>query len=85
MAENIAVYRIMPEEPGYENEIKKKLTGIKVANLKDIKIEPFAFGINAINAVFVLEEREGALDTLEEEIKKIKHVSDVRLEHISRI
>lgn len=85
MAENIAVFRIMPEEPGHENEIKKKLSSIKSANLKDTKIEPFAFGLNSINAVFVLEEREGALDALEEEIKKIKHVSDVRLEHITRI
>ncbi|MEM4662779.1 MAG: hypothetical protein QXM75_02035 [Candidatus Diapherotrites archaeon] len=85
MADNIAVYRIMPEEPGQEKHIKEALSRIKIASLKDVKIEPFAFGLNAIIAVFVLEEKEGVLDKLEEELNKIKHVSDVRLEHVSRI
>jgi len=85
MAENIAIFRIMPDEPGAEAKIKKALSNIKDAALKDVKVEPFAFGLNAVIAAFVLEEREGAIEALEQSLKKISKVSDVRLEHVSRI
>lgn len=85
MAELMAVFRIMPEEPGIETEIKERLKEIKSASLKDVRIEPFAFGLNAIIAAFVFEEKEGASENLEQELKKLPKVSDVRLEHITRI
>lgn len=85
MAENIAIFRIMPDEPNAEEKIKASLKKIKLASLKDIKVEPFAFGINAVIAAFVFEEKEGALESLEQALKNIPKVSDVRLEHVSRI
>jgi len=85
MAELMAVYRIMPEEPGAEESIKEALSKIKNASLKDVKIEPFAFGLNAVIAAFIMQEQEGLAEKLEEEIKSIENVSDVRLEHVRRI
>lgn len=85
MAELMAVYRIMPSEPGAEEGIKSALHSIKSASLKEVRIEPFAFGLNAVIAAFLMQEQEGASEKLEEEIKAIPNVSDVRLEHVSRL
>ncbi len=85
MAELMAVYRIMPEEPGAEQNIKEALAKIKNASLKEVRVEPFAFGLNAVIAAFLMQEQEGLSEKLEEEIKAIPKVSDVRLEHITRI
>mgnify|MGYP003865962863 CR=1 FL=1 len=85
MAELMAVYRIMPEEPGAEQNIKEALAKIKNASLKEVRVEPFAFGLNAVIAAFLMQEQEGLAEKLEEEIKGIAKVSDVRLEHVSRI
>ena len=85
MAELMAVFRIMPEEPGAEQSIKEALGKIKSASLKEVRVEPFAFGLNAVIAAFVMQEQEGLAEKLEEEIKTIPKVSDVRLEHITRI
>ena len=85
MAENMVVYRIMPSGPGADEKIKKALEGIKNASLKDIKVEPVAFGLNAVIAAFVMPEEEGLTEKLEKELKAIEGVSDVRLEHMSRI
>ena len=85
MAELLAVFRIMPDEPGKEQVVIEKLSTIKNARLKDTKTEPFAFGLNAIMAAFVLEEKPNALEALESELKKIGNVSDVRMEHVTRL
>lgn len=85
MAELMAIYRIMPSEPGAEEGIKEALAKIKNGSLKEIRIEPFAFGLNAVIAAFLMQEQEGLSEKLEQEIKAIPNVSDVRLEHITRL
>ena len=48
------------------------------------EVEPIAFGLKAINVVFVLDEEKGNLDPLEDRIRDIDGVSSVEIEDMRR-
>lgn len=69
---------IMPESPdtdlvGVKNEISK------LVKVQDFKIEPIAFGLKKLKIVITTEDKGGGTDALEEQIKKVKGVSDVQV------
>ncbi len=78
MGRKVAIsLRIMPESADSDVEgIARKLNEIGF-ELKDTKIVPIAFGLKAIEAVFLLPDEANASEHLEEKIKGIEGVSDV--------
>ncbi len=73
----IITYRIMPSDVSVD--VEKIADEIKNSDfeLKDIKIEPIAFGLKAITAMFLLPDEGNVSDELEEKLRNINGVGEV--------
>lgn len=83
VGKTLIVLKVMPEEVGEENRIEKEIVEKigKEFEVKETKIEPVAFGLNAIKvAVLLPEKQEEKAGIIEEKIKRINGVSDVTVE-----
>ncbi|MFH1229471.1 MAG: elongation factor 1-beta [Candidatus Aenigmatarchaeota archaeon] len=69
-----AEFKIMPESTDVDLE-NLKVEISKVMKLQDSKIEPIAFGLNALNILIVVPDKE--MEDVEGKLRKIKGVSEV--------
>lgn len=83
MGSVIVTFKIMPENvevnlDSLEQEIKNEI------NPQRIQRVPIAFGLNAIQIVKLVEEKEGEMDRITDKIKKIKGVKGVEVVGLTR-
>lgn len=89
MANVIVTLNIMPESPDIdldkisENSLKhiKEFAGDRDTK---IELEPIAFGIKALKILFVMDEKKGSTEDLEESIRSIKGVQSVEVTDVRR-
>jgi len=89
MANVIITLKIMPEsiDVGFSKLKEEALNHIKrFAGEGDTKVEevPIAFGLKALNIIFVMDESIGSTDKLEEDIKSIEGVQSVEVTDVRR-
>ncbi|MBI4015105.1 MAG: elongation factor 1-beta [Candidatus Aenigmarchaeota archaeon] len=73
--------KITPESPEVDIEnIKKKILSDMV--VKDLKIEPIAFGLKAIK-ILIVKNDTGGTDDVEEKIRGIDGVGSVEVESVT--
>ena len=89
MANAIVTIKIMPESP--EIDLKKvEITALSMieeyAGKGDTKvtIEPIAFGLKAINIIFIVDEKLGSPDKITEELEKIDGVNSLETIDVRR-
>lgn len=71
-------FRLMPESPDVDmNAIEEKVKEALGDSLKSMESKPFAFGLNALFAVAVVMDEEGASARLEDALSQIKGIQSV--------
>lgn len=88
MARLVARIKVLPTDidvnlDALANKLKSSLpNGME---LKNSAKEPIAFGLNALIVDFLLDDKEGQMDTLESTVKQTEGVSEIQVLNISRL
>ena len=87
MPKLVARIKILPTDIDVDLEkLAKRIEGgvSSVAELHNYYTEPIAFGLSALIADFLLEEKEGGTEPLENALKKVEGVGEVDVIAVSR-
>ena len=88
MAQVVITFRVMPESPDSDLKQIEKMANDAIkrfgGEVGKVEIKPFAFGLNAINIYFVMDEAKGSTEELEKEIKGMEGIASVEVTDVRR-
>jgi elongation factor 1-beta len=89
MADVIITLNIMPDSPDVdlkkvETESLKKIKEFTGIDNHKVEIVPVAFGLKAVQIMFVMSESKGSTDALEADINKIHGVNSAEVTDVRR-
>lgn len=89
MTNAVITFKIMPESPDIDldelqSQALKKIAAYSGNDETKVSIEPVAFGLKALNIIFVMDEGKGSPDELEEDIETITGVMSCETTDVRR-
>lgn len=88
MSEVVATMKIMPESPDVDLEALKEQIQSSMpsdAEFHKIEEEPIAFGLVALNLMFIIEDGEGGTEATEEAISGLGDVASIEITDTRRL
>lgn len=86
MAEILINLRIMPDGVDTDlEEVIRKIRAIKSVRLNTIEKEPVAFGLVALKASFVSEDKEGGTEDIEKALRGIDGIKEIEVTGATRL
>jgi elongation factor 1-beta len=82
MAKVLVVFRILPKEDADIDELEKRVANSILP--ERIEREPIAFGLIALKASKLLEDKEGEIQKIEEKLNSIELISQVEVVEVTR-
>ncbi len=89
MAKVVVTLKIMPRSTDadleeIEKQAREKITAFAGETEQKAEIEPIAFGLKALNILFVMDESKGSTEFLETQIKEIPGIQSVDVTDVRR-
>lgn len=78
-----AKVKIYVDDPKNIASVKKSVE--KLAKVQKFWEEDVGFGIKVLKAALLMNDSQGGMDKLEEQMRKVKGVSQMEVEEVSRI
>ena len=86
MGEVVATLKVMPDSPDVDREALKAVIEADIpSELHEITEEPIAFGLVALNVVFIVEDGEGGTEATEEFCAGLEGVASVEITDTRRL
>ncbi len=88
MSEVVATMKVMPESPEVDLEALKAAIQESMpddAEFHKIEEEPIAFGLTALNVMFIIEDGEGGTEATEEAVSGLDDVASVEVVDTRRL
>ena len=88
MGEVVATVKLMPESPDVDLE-QMKIDAQNIVNedaeLHKIDEEPIAFGLVALNVMFIVGDGEGGTEIVEEKLANLPNVNSIEVVDVRRL
>ncbi len=86
MADVLVTFKVMPEEAGMDmDKLSSAIRNLDGFKINDIKKNPIAFGLVALEPSFIVDDSEGATNILEETLKNIKGIREVEVTEVTLV
>lgn len=86
MAEVLVTIKIMPENPDVDMDaLSGRIGEVDGGKLNNVEKEPIAFGLVALIASYVVEDKEGGTDDIENALKEIDDVGNAEVVRVTRL
>ncbi|MDR0900677.1 MAG: elongation factor 1-beta [Methanobrevibacter sp.] len=88
MGEVVATVKLMPESPDVDLEQMKIDVQNAVnedAEFHKVEEEPIAFGLVALNVMFIVDDGEGGTEIVEEKLANLPNVNSIEVMDVRRL